>query len=215
MINFKNALTKMGLVEEEITVARKPAPTQGTATAPGVSAPVSYTPMAQYTPAPTVDPTIQDMLTQSLQDNKLAGFDYLKFAASVEEMKAFGAAEDARYKMAYSTAKQMGVDKNNLLKSGQHYLDVLTQDEADFNQDCNEYDKKEIQSRDAKISQIQTSIADLTKQLTQLQQDGLQLQQESQTEKMRLESRKSAFQMTLQVFRATIESNIQKINQYL
>jgi chromosome segregation ATPase len=164
---------------------------------------------------PAIDPSINQMLLQSLEDNKLSGFDYLKFSSSVEETKAFGVPEDARYKMAFSTAKQLGVDKANLLKSGQHYLDVLTQDERDFTQDCNEYDKKEIQAREARVSQIETMITDLAKQLTQLQNDHVTLKSELTEEKARLDSRKASFQVTLQNLRASIESNIQKINQYL
>jgi hypothetical protein len=207
---LKSFLNKMGLVEDEIVVT-KPA-------APAAKPTQSYTPSAPqptYVPTPQVDPAISEMLAQSLQENKLSGFDYLKFSSSVEETKTFGVPEDARYKMAFSTAKQLGVDKNNLLKSGQHYLDVLSQDENDFNADCDQYDKKEIQSRKSKITEISNTIGDLTTKLAQLQQEQTTLAQELQDETARLESRKNAFQVTLQTFRATIQSNIEKINQYL
>lgn len=207
---LKNFLNKMGLVEDEIVVAPKKAAQQ----APAQQA-SNFTPAPVYVPSPSVDPAIQEMLAQSLQENKLSGFDYLKFTSAVEESKSTGVSEDARFKMTFSTAKQLGVDKNNLLKSGAHYLDVLSQDEADFNADCAQYDKKEIQSREAKIAQIESNLTDLSKQLAQAQQDHVTLTQELQSEKERLESRKTAFQVTLQNFRATIESNIQKINQYL
>jgi hypothetical protein len=215
---LKSFLTKVGLVEEEIQV--KPRPVQQAAPQPTQSFPVerqtpSYAPTPSYVPAPTIDPAISDMLAQSLQENKLSGFDYLKFTSAVEESKAMGVAEDARFKMTFSTAKQLGVDKPGLVKSGEHYLAVLTQDESDFNTDCANYDKKEIQSRAAKISQIESTITDLTKQLAQLQQDHGTLTQELQDETSRLESRKNAFQVTLQTFRANIQSNLDKINQYL
>lgn len=219
MMDFKKALNKMGLVEDEVPVkktAAQPAPAVAPAQTftPTPSGNISFSPPS-YTPPPTIDPTITEMLAQSLQDNKLAGFDYLKFISAVEESKATGVPEDARFKMTFSTAKQLGVDKTNLLNSGKHYLDVLTQDETDFNADCAQYDKKEVQSRTNKISQLEDTITQLSKQLAQAQQDHVTLAQELQDETARLESRKSAFQVTLQNFRATIESNIQKINQYL
>lgn len=210
---LKNFLSKVGIIEEEIKVSPKKVPQMPSA------APTSFAqPTSSFAPtpvAPSVDPAIQEMLTQSLEENKLSGFDYLKFSSSVEETKAFGVPEDARYKMAFSTAKQLGVDKANLLKSGQHYLDVLSQDEADFNADCTQHDKKEIQARETKATQIEGTMTQLAKQLADLQQEHSTLKQELQSEKERLESRKVAFQATLQNFRATIESNIQKINQYL
>lgn len=215
-MGFKNVLNKMGLVEDEIPTVKQKA---STVTSPQVPVTMqgvhTSTYSTSFTPATDIDPTIQKMLEDSLQENKLSGFDYLKFTSAVEEMKSTGTAEDARFKMAGFTAKQMGVDKAGLLKSGEHYLDVLSQDESDFGANCAEYLKKEITSRESSISKIESTITDLTKQLAQLQQDHSTLSQELQNETSRLESRKTAFQVTLKDFRATIESNIKKINQYL
>lgn len=208
-MSFKKALTKMGLVEDEIQVAKKPAtPTNAAPTPTSTRTPV-------YQAIADVDPTINSMLEKSLEAARLTGFDYLKFVSAVEEMKSTGTSEDARFKMAFFTAKQLGVSKADLVKAGNHYLDVLSEDETDFNADCDQYDKKEVQARENKISQLETTITNLAKQLAQAQEDHETLKQEVQDEKTRLESRKASFQSTLQVFRSTIEANIQKINQYL
>lgn len=144
---IKNFLNKMGLVEDDAPVAKtKSTQTQSQPT-PTVTPAVSRM-TTTYVPTPTVDPAIQDMLSKSLQDNKLSGFDYLKFISAVEESKSTGVSEDARFKMTFATAKQLGLDKNNLLQSGSHYLEVLDQDENDFNSDCSQYEKNEIQSRE-------------------------------------------------------------------
>lgn len=209
----------MGLVEDEVPAAKPKSPTQGPvqANSPSFTAEVRMNPTytSPHASMPTVDPVISEMLKQSLEENKLAGFDFMKFTSAVEEMKSTGATEDSRYKMAFFTAKQLGVDKASLLKSGSHYLDVLAGNENDFNSDCSQYEKSEISARQAKLSKIESTVADLSKQLAQLQQDHTSLTQEVATQQTNLESRKSSFQVTLQSFRATIESNIQKINQYL
>lgn len=214
---FKSFLNKMGLVEEDIQVT-KAKPAQPAAAAPSsVSAPTpsysSFTSMSA--PVPAVDASIQEMLNQSLQENKLSGFDYLKFISAVDESKSTGVPEDARFKMTFSTAKQLGVDKNSLLKSGQHYIEVLTQDENDFNADCVQYEKNEVSARETKIASIEATINDLNKQLVQLNQDHTTLYQELQQEKVKLESRKIAFHVTVENIRSTIKSNIDKISQYL
>ncbi len=211
-MSLKNGLIKLGLVEEDVKVTpkAKPAPQQQVSTQAAYTAPSVYD-----RSAPQVDPAIQEMLQQSLQTSKLSGFDYLKFMAAVEEMKSTGTPEDARFKMASFTAKQMGVDKGELLKSGNHYLDVLKEDEGDFNASCDDYEKNNITARETKISQLEATMTKLAKQLADAQADHDQLQKELAEQKAILETRKSSFQATLQVFRATIESNIQKINQYL
>lgn len=205
---FKSFLNKMGLVEEDIKVTKAKTTVQAPIPTPSVSA-------SMTTVSTVTDPSIQEMLSQSLQENKLSGFDYLKFISAVEESRSTGLPEEARFKMTFSTAKQMGVDKTALLKTGEHYVEVLTQDETDFNADCAEHEKNEVQSREAKITSIESTIEDLTKQLTQLNQDHMKLSEELQQEKIKLESRKVSFKVTLESFRGTIKSNIDKINQYL
>lgn len=213
-MSLNKFLNKMGLTEDELPAA-KPKTATAQVQSPQTTFQAQVAPAPVYTPAAAVDPAISEMLKQSLEENKLAGFDFMKFTAAVEEMKSTGATEDSRYKMAAMTAKQMGVDKASLLKSGSHYLDVLTSNENDFNNDCSQYEKKEISSRESKISQTEATIDSLSKQLAQAQQDHQSLTQELSDQKSNLDSRKSSFQVTLQSFRATIEQNINKINQYL
>lgn len=219
---LKSFLNKMGLVEDDVAVTKAkttaPAATAPASTAPQQTSQSPYMPSpytTSYTPTPAIDPAIQDMLNQSLQENKLSGFDYLKFVSAVDETKATGIAEDARFKMTFSTAKQLGVNKDTLLKSGAHYVDVLAQDESDFNTDCANYEKNQVQSREAKLANIESTITNLNQQLSQLTQDKSTLTQELQQEKFKLESRKVAFRVTLESIRTTIKSNIDKINQYL
>jgi|SRR5581483_515588 len=213
---MKNFLTKLGLVEDDMPVAKaKPAaPTATTNVSTGTPIP-SSTSFSFSVPAPSIDPALNEMLTKSLEENKLAGFDYLKFISAVQETKSTGLAEEACYKVTFSTAKQLGVDKNSLLKSGQHYIDVLNQDENDFNADCAEYERAQVQAREAKLAKVESTIADLKKQLSQLTEDSATLTQELHAEKAKLDSRKAAFSVTLDTLRNTIKTNIDKIGQYL
>jgi hypothetical protein len=213
-MKIKSAFTKLGLIEEDVVVT--PKSKAAPATAPAQTNAAQFTAPSFYQPtAPTIDPAIGEMLSKSLQASKLSGFDYMKFTSSVEKMKSTGATEDVRFKMAYSTAQELGVDKTNLVESGNHYLSVLKENEGDFGADCAQFEKDEVTARETKLSQIETSITDLAKQLAQAQQDHATLQSELAEKKSVLESRKASFQATLQSFRATIEQNIQKINQYL
>lgn len=209
-MSLKKVFTKMGLVEEDVVVKYQPQPTKTVVTKTETQ-PVVETP--SY--ASKVDPDISEMLQSSLQENKLSGFDYLKFISAVEKMKSTGTPEDARFKMAFSAAESMGVTKISLLKTGDHYLDVLKQDEDDFNENCDQFDKKEVKSRENKLAQTEASITTLTKQLEQLNQDRESLKQELEDEKSKLETRKASFQTTLESFRSSIQANVEKINQYL
>lgn len=211
-MSLKTTFTKLGLLEEQVEAPKSKTKQTAKAT-PAVGTPVAQ---PTYQPAQTlVDPAISASLEQSLQENKLSGFDYLKFIATVEEMKSTGTPEDARFKMAFVAAKQLGVDKDSLMKSGQHYVDVLKQDEADFNSDCAQFEKKEIQGRDANAAKLEAQIGTLTQQLLKAQADLKVSQSELEEKKSTLESRKAAFQGALEDLESTIQTNISKINQYL
>lgn len=212
-MRIKSALTKMGLVEEDVVVTPKAKVTTTVTQQPASS----FTPAPSFNPSPaaTVDPEFADLLNKSIQASKLAFFDYLKFISVVEKAKSTGVAEDARFKMAFSTAQEMDVDKEKLLKSGDHYLQVLSEDESDFTADCATFEKDEVTARQTQLSAIETSITDLSKKLADLQQQHQTIETELAEKTASLESRKASFQATLQSFRSTIETNIKKINQYL
>jgi hypothetical protein len=209
-MSFKNALSKMGLIEESVASTK---PVVQAKSVPSTPLPSSFIPPAVSTA--NVDPSIKEMLEQSIQESKLSGFDYLKFIGAVEEMKSSGSSEDARFKMAFVAAKQLGVDKDSLVKSGNHYLDVLKKDEDDFNSDCSEFEKNELQTRDAKIAELDSRVTELTKQLDDTKGALLSLKGEAASKRSSLESRRSGFQATLQSVKSVIETNISKINQYL
>lgn len=201
-MSLKKAFTRLGLLEEDVVpVAKTPQRTQAAQVAP--------------TPTPVVDDSIAKALEQSLQDNKLSGFDYLKFVAATEEMKAYNTPEDTRFKMAFSTAKQLGLDKDSLIKSGEHYLSVLKQDEAEFKSECTQHEKKEITAKETKLADLEAKIIALTEQANKAKEDHTALTEEVQEKKASLESRRTAFESTLQSFVDAIEANIAKINKYL
>lgn len=204
-MSLKKALVKMKLMEDEVVSV----PTKAKATTPTTT----YVPPTVQTPE--IDATFAKALEQSLQESKLSGFDYLKFISTTEEMKTYGTPEETRFKMAFSAAKQIGMDKGKLVDSGQHYLDVLKQDEAEFNAECTRFEKEEIQSKETRISQLDTKVASLSEQLTKATQDRATLAEEVQEKKTGLDTRRASFQTTLKSFVSTIEANIAKINTYL
>lgn len=209
-MSLKTAFTKLGLVEDTVPVTK-------TKTKQSVTTVLSTAPTYTAPPATTanVDEETAKVLEQSLQDNKLSGFDYLKFVAATEETKTYGVPEETRYKMAFSTAKQLGLDKDSLLKSGQHYIDVLAQNERDFKSDCTQFERINIQTKEVKIAELETKLTTLSEQLAQTKRERDDLASEVQENKSTQETSKASFQATLQSFVGGIETNIAKINKYL
>lgn len=200
---MKNMFIKLGLVEEAVVAKKAPTKPQ-TVAQPKI-----------MVVEPTIDASINQMLLQSIEENKLAGFDYLKFMSSVEEMKVYGTQEDARFKMTFATAKQLGVDKEGLNKSAQHYLDVLKNDENEFNTECTQFAKKEITARETKLTELEAKLTTLSGQIEATKVEYAKLSEEVSEKKDSLELRRNNFKNTFDNLVLTIQANLEKINKYL
>ena len=199
-------------------------PTQQRATGPTnpVSTPTPVYGSPVYTSTPGVDPSIRSMLLQAMSDNKLAGYDYLKFVAALEEMKTDIPSEATRFKTAFAVAKQLSVDKATLAKSGQHYIDVLNNTAKEFQdnlaskmQETVTSGEKRLQEIDGQIQGRQEQIAKLTAEIQAAQTERTELASKVAENHAKLDSRKQSFDVTHAGCVAEIEANIQKINQFL
>lgn len=71
-------------------------------------------------------------LLQSLVTNQERGFDYLKFKTAVKTLNEMGLDEEKSIRSAFATAVTMGVSKESLTKSIQHYRRILDKEQKNF-----------------------------------------------------------------------------------
>ncbi len=168
------------------------------------------------------DQEIRAALIASINDKKLPGYDYLKYVAALEEMKSMVPAEDARFKIAFSVAKQAGADKVKLAETGQHYIQVLNEDLKEFQSNLAATTQEKVVVRERQLQDLDNAVAERLQQIAQLTElntkaaaDRLALSNEIAETKAKLESKKKSFEVTHAGCVAEIEGNIQKINQYL
>jgi septal ring factor EnvC (AmiA/AmiB activator) len=213
----KNKFNLKGLfVKEDV-------PTSPVTTSPTPVAAQTYSPGPLYqSPLPTTtstDPEVRDALLQSLQEKQLAGFDYLKYVAALAKMAG---TEESRFRNAFVVAEQLGVTKAQLIKTADHYKEVLARDLQDFNSSFAETQAKEVGAHEDRIKEIDTTITAINTQIQQLNAQVTQLQQEKGTlsgqvmeNRTKLEVRKRSFEVTHAALLSEIDANSQKINQYI
>ncbi len=163
----------------------------------------------------SIDPDIKNTLIQSLQDNKLSGFDYLKFVAALDQMKSVAPSEESRFKMTFIAAQQLGVDKSKLIESANHYIDVLKQDLTDFKADFSSKQTEVVGNNETKLNEVNNTITSLQTQLSQLLVEQTKLASIISENKVKLENKRSTFETTHSSVVNEITDNIKKINQYL
>jgi hypothetical protein len=219
--NFKGLFVKEDVPTSKpaaAPAAAAPLPPLTSGLAPGPLFQQPGTPLAAST---SVDPKVRDVLLQSLQENSLSGYDYLKFMSALEEMKSYGN-EEARFKMVSIAAKQLGVDKAKLIQTAQHYIQVLQQDLDSFHNQESKAQLDNVGVHENRVKDIDAVIATKSDQIQKLNAEVSQLQQEKVTlsgqimdNRNTLEIRKRSFEVTHAAMVSEIEANIQKINQYI
>ncbi len=112
-------------------------------------------------------------LTKALEKNNLPGFDYLEFKQSLSALAAMNIDQETAIKSAFATASTMGLTKDKLLETAQHYEQVLGKEQQSFTgamqkrlqqrvtgkQDEVNKLKGQIEQHQAKIKQLKAQIA--------------------------------------------------------
>ncbi|MDG2450515.1 MAG: hypothetical protein P8M34_12780 [Saprospiraceae bacterium] len=163
-----------------------------------------------------------NILLEAVEKNNIDGFDYLEYKQSLQSLSKMNMDEATQFKSAYAMASTMGIDKDKLVKSVKHYLDVLKNEESKFNQALtNQINQKvgqrkqEFKTLDDTISQKENQIKQLSKEIEKHKKDLEKLKAEVDTAQGKVEGTKASFYGSYKVVASQMEEDLKKINQYL
>jgi hypothetical protein len=131
---------------------------------------VSSPPVARpTTPTDTrPDAKFTDLLLKAIESNNMEGFDYLEFKNSLKSIEAVIPDEGMRYKSAYEMAKTMGLTKDKLLQSANHYINILATEDKKFKDALANQKAKQIQGRADQLASVEKAIVDKQKMIESL-----------------------------------------------
>jgi chromosome segregation ATPase len=164
-----------------------------------------------------------DILSQVLQDNNQAGFDYLEYRKAVQSIaKMQNLDEAAQFKTAYAAAMAMNIQPSTLIDSAKRYLSVLETEYTKFNQTATQFLQSQQSSKEQESVQLNQTIQQKEKQLAQLQSElekhhkRLQeLDSELKSAKTKVDTNKASFKFAYDQLVGQIGQDIQKMEQYL
>lgn len=168
------------------------------------------------------DPKFVDILLKAIEKNNMDGFDYLEYKQSLQSLQSMAMDDATRYKSAFAMAKTMGATPEKLLKSANHYINVLKKEEAKFKEALVNQRKSQIQGREAKINSFETAIKEKKAQIKKMMEEIDR--KEKDLEKLKTEINKSAakvestdqrFHLALNVVMGQIAHDLEKMKQFL
>ena len=157
---------------KSVFIVEEAAASEASATAPEqpatTAAPQAPQPSAPPETPGSVSDRFVEILVKALEQNNQPGFDYFEFRQALANLAKMAMDEPTRYKSAFAMAQTMGVDPAKLLESGSFYLQVLSGEQAKFNEAHAQQRAKLIGNREEEISQLENAIQAKTQQIAEL-----------------------------------------------
>ncbi len=167
-------------------------------------------------------PELTEVLFKAMEQNNIEGFDYLEFKQSLNSLKKMPMDDQTRYQSAFAMAQTMGVTVERLLQTGQHYLDVLKQEEQKFEVAVNNQKARQIGEKGQQITKMEEAIKAKAEQIKQLtleieadQVKATQLKQELSEATVKVEATRSNFMASSEALVQQIRSDLDNIKNFL
>lgn len=153
-------------------------------------------------------------LFTALSNAQSKDFDYLKFKQSYKSLTGLGMDESTAVKSAFLTATTMGLTKEKLLQTVQHYKNTLNAEKEQFalalkNQIANNIDGRTLEANrlQEKISENQRKMEQLQKENAVIEQQISRLREESETSRSRIEETRNKFVNTFDILYREVEED--------
>ncbi len=161
----------------------------------------------------TNDKVLMKLLT-AIKDGQQKDFDYLKFKQSYKGLCEMGMDETTASKSAFLTASTMGLTKNKLQLTVQHYKNILNREREQFavalkNQIANNIDAKtlEIKRLNDKIEENQRKILQMQNEQGIIEHEIENMKKALQTSQSKIEETRDQFKNTFDVLYNEIEED--------
>jgi len=144
----------------------------------------------------------------------IPGPDYFEFSKMTEAMRSIPD-EKARYTAAFAGLCVQGLDKNKLLNTAADYLKILEQDAASFNSTVDAALKEKVEARQQEIIQKQQRMEQLTREISDLQNQVQLLHMEVKESEEKIESNTGGYRSSSEQMKQRIQYDIERIKQHI
>lgn len=173
-------------------------------------------------PSGSVNDKFVEILAAALEKNNQEGFDYFEFRQALKNLAKMPMDEQTRFHSAYAMAQTMGVTPAKLVESAKFYLNVLTNEQAKFNEAHTQQRSRLIGNREEEVKNLEAAMQQKAEQIQQLsreieehRQRSEQIRKEISDSTVKIETTKADFEATFANVTAHIQEDIGKIQQYL
>ncbi len=169
-----------------------------------------------------LDKKFVDALLRAVKNNAIKEFDYLKFMFSVKSMQDMNMDIDTSFKSAFATAQTIGLTKEKLLQTTEHYKNVLNKEREHFADALKNQRTEKISGKLAEVEELKKRLVEYETKIKQMQKEIALFQKkiegadaEIQNEKEKIETIKNNFVTSFEHFEKVIEEDINSIKNFI
>ncbi|MCB9080339.1 MAG: hypothetical protein H6555_01365 [Lewinellaceae bacterium] len=169
-----------------------------------------------------LDEKSMSFLTGALEKNNLPGFDYIEYKQALNTLSSMNMDEETAFRSAYATASTMGLTKEKLLKTADHYKKILATEKAQFDNALQKQIDQRVGAKQREVETLRKQIADFQAKIKELEQKIAQAQSTIdqaddliQAAQEKIESTKDGFENTLTAIVNEINKDIENIQRFL
>ncbi|MCB0629755.1 MAG: hypothetical protein R2824_33720 [Saprospiraceae bacterium] len=163
-----------------------------------------------------------EFLTGALTKSNLPGFDYLEFKQSLAALSAMNMEEETAIRSAFATASTVGLTKDKLLKTAQHYKQVLNSEKQQFDAALQKQIDQKVKGKAAEVAKLKKQVEEYRAKIAQLEAQVAKSQETIDhadehiaAAKEKIDATRDSFEHTLQSVLNQINKDIENINKYL
>ncbi len=164
-----------------------------------------------FGPIEGVDEKSFKILANAIQKNNLPGFDYLEYKESVRSLQDMDMKKDMAYKSAFSTGSTVGLTLEKLIKSANHYIDVLNDEKQKFKVELQHQVQSKILSKENEKEKLRKKIETLQRQIASLEQEMTMSEKKLENYDAEVEDAKEKIRTASVNFNGTIDKLVEQI----
>jgi len=169
-----------------------------------------------------IDNKILDSLMKALSDNNQPGEDYLEYWDALKAMENIPLEENIKIQTVLATLSTKGLTVDKIIESSNYYLGILGEEQNKFNKAMENQIEKNINAKKKDISAIDeliklksTQIANLTKEITESQDEIEKLKKSIGMSEVKISETQNCFNNTHLFVTNQIIEQIQKIQNVI
>lgn len=163
-----------------------------------------------------------DFLTKALEKNNLPGFDYIEYKQSLGALMAMNMDEVTAFKSAYATAATVGLTKEKLVKTAEHYKNILNSEKQKFDAALQKNMNERVKSKQEEVIKLKKQVEDYKAKIAEMQKKIEESEaiianadEDIRGSIEKIEGTRDNFEFALKSIMNEIEKDIENINQYL